>query len=392
MALVTVRDLKRVLCIAFAALALSAVAAAAAQAKPPPPTFFGVDAWSSPASSEFGRMHGGKVGVYRSFLYWASVESCRGCRDWGSVDAVIGDAARHHVRVLPFVWGTPSYIARDPKTLPISSAGLKAYKAFVRDLVRRYGTKGQFWKAHPQLPKTPLRGVQIWNEPSHPYFSNTSKASAYVKLLKAAAKAIRSTDPGMKVVLAGIPNVGGKKLVKYVKELYGVAGFRKAFDALALHPYAVNARAVFDVVKKVRSIMSSHRDGAKPIWITEAGWASNKGGYFSAGSPQAQAKILTQLYKGLIKRRKTSKIGMVVWFAWRDRQLSSGESDGWVTHTGLFEAGGTPKPAWPALVKLTGGKAGSGPLENTSPPPPCQGPPCCPSIVPGPLGTICPPR
>ena len=266
-----------------------------------------------------------------------------------------------------------------------------AYAALIRDLVRRYGKTGGFWKTHPQLPKTPLAGVQVWNEPSHPYFSNTSKAADYVKLLKASAKAVRSTDPGMKVVVAGIPNTGGKKLVTYVKELYGVRGFRKASDVVALHPYAVNARAVFDVLKRVRSIMNSHGDGAKPIWITETGWASNKGGYFSAGSPQAQAKILSQLYKGLIKRRRKSKIGLVAWFAWRDRNLQPGERDGWVTHTGLFEVDGTPKPAWNALVKVTGGRAGSGRLPSSSGPPPCEGPTCCPAIVPPGLPIICGP-
>ncbi len=335
-------------------------------------------------------MHTGKVALYRHFLYWPSVENCRGCRYWHDLDAVISAAAGRHERVLPFVWGTPSYIASDPKNLPIGPVGLKAYSAFVRDLVRRYGTQGSFWTSHQQLPKTPLAGVQVWNEPSHPSFSNTSKASAYVKLLKAASKAIRSADPHTKVVLAGIPNTGAKKLVTYVNELYGVAGFRKAFDALALHPYAVNAQAIFDALTKVRSIMDSHGDKAKPIWITETGWASNKSGYFSAGSPQRQAKMLTGLYNGLIKRRKASKIGLVAWFAWRDRDLQPGEKDGWVTHTGLFQVNGSPKPAWNALVKITGGKPGSGSLPSSSPPPPpCQGPSCCPPALPG-LPNICP--
>ena len=202
----------------------------------------------------------------------------------------------------------------------------------------RYGTHGTFWLTHLTLPKTPLAGVQVWNELSHPAFWGPKrKASDYVKLLKAAAKAIRSSDHGTKVVLAGIPNVGAKRLVDYVKELYTVSGFAKAFDVMAIHPYAINARAIFDTLKQVRSIMTSHGDGGKQTWITETGWASNHGKYFGVGSQKAQAKILTQAYKGLIKRRKQSKIGMIVWFTWRDRKLYPGEADGWVTHTGLFQ-------------------------------------------------------
>lgn len=347
---------------AVCAVAAMAVPGAAA-AKSPGRGFYGVDAWSNPSSSEFSRMGQGKVGVYRMFLNWGQAEPCSGCRHWSEIDRVVADAARSHVAVLPFVYGSPSFLEPQPKDPPLESNTLKAYTDFLHDLVARYGHNGDFWLSHPLLPETPLAGVQVWNEPSHPAFWGAHrKASEYVRLLKAAAQSIRSTDSAMKVVLAGIPNVGAKPLVDYVKELYKVPGFRKAFDVMAIHPYAVNAQAVFDTLGQVRSIMASHGDGGKQTWITETGWASNHAKYFGAGSPKAQAKILTRLYSGLIKRRKSSKIGMVVWFTWRDRNLQHGEKDGWVTHTGLFKVSGGQKPAWKALVKLTGGKAGSGHL------------------------------
>src|SRR6266513_4529328 len=128
---------------ACASFAITAgVPAVAKSPKPPPTTFFGVDAWSSPTGHEFARMGRGKIGVYRMFLNWAEVEPCRGCRDWADVDKVIGDAARSHVRVLPFVYGSPSFL--EPKTQypPLGSAALKDYSDFMRDLVARYGTHG----------------------------------------------------------------------------------------------------------------------------------------------------------------------------------------------------------------------------------------------------------
>ncbi len=348
--------------VAAACAVIALAASGTAAAKSPGRGFFGVDAWSNPSNSEFARMGQGKVGVYRMFLNWSQVESRRGCRDWTGIDRVVGDAASNHVAVLPFVYGSPAFLEPKAQDPPLGSDALKDYANFLHDLVVRYGHNGDFWLTHP-LPQTPLAGVQVWNEPSHPFFwSAHPKASEYVKLLKASAKSIRSTDPAMKVVLAGIPNVGAKPLVDYVKDLYKVSGFRKAFDVMAIHPYAVNAQAIFDTLKQVRSIMSSHHDGGKQTWITETGWASNHAKYFGAGSPKAQAKILTRVYRGLIDRRKKSKIGMVVWFAWRDRKLQQGEKDGWVTHTGLFKISGGMKPAWKALVRITGGQVGRGPL------------------------------
>lgn len=347
-------------------LALAVGGAAGAKApKPPPPTFFGVDAWSNPSSHEFGRMGHGNVGTYRFLLNWSTVESCPGCRNWQTYDKAIGDAARHGVRTLPFVWASPSFLEKQPRFPPLGKTPLKAYTRFVGDVVKRYGTAGTFWAAHPELPKEPIAGLQVWNEPSHPAFwSNNRKASDYVKLLRAAAQAIRSADSGTKVVLAGIPNVGGKALTDYISDLYHVSGFRQAFDVMAIHPYAINAQAIYDTMDRVRSIMSANGDGKKQTWITETGWASTKKKYFApfAGSPKGQATILSQLYNGLIQRKKQYRLGMVVWFAWRDRKLSHGEKNGWVTHTGLFQVNGKPKPAWKALVKISGGKPGSGSL------------------------------
>jgi len=350
---------------ACAALAVAASPAAAKAPKPPPATFFGVDAWTTPSPHEFSRMAKGRIGVYRFLLNWSFAERCAGCRDWSASDKDVANAARAHVRALPFVWGSPSFLEREPRLPPLSPSGLNDYSAFMADVVKRYGTQGSFWNAHPEIPREPLAGIQVWNEPSHPYFwSSNPRASDYVRLLKAASKATRAADPGTKVVVAGIPNVGGKRLVDYVTELYRVAGFRKAFDVMALHPYAITAQAIFDTMARVRSIMTSHRDGGKQTWITETGWASTKMKYFApfAGSPKGQANVLTQLYRGLISRRKSQKIGAVMWFSWRDRRLAKGEKDGWVTHTGLFQIGGKPKPAWKALVKITGGKPGSGSL------------------------------
>ncbi len=340
---------------------LALPASSAAQTQPPPASFFAVDAWASPSAPDFARLGAGKVGVYRMFVNWSSVEQCAGCRDWTELDQVIGDAARGHVRVLPFIWGSPAFLEAEARTAPLDSKGLADYTAFVRDVVSRYGTHGSFWTTHPTIPRFPIAGLQVWNEPSHQTFWGPKpSASGYARLLSAAAAAIRAVDPATKVVLAGLPTAGGVPLTSYLAQLYRVPGFSKSFDVMALHPYVATPQALFDIVGRARALMLSHGDGGKQTWITEMGWASVRAPYFSGGSTQGQSHLLSQSVSGLVARRTSQRIGLVAWFALRDLQPPPGQADGWVFHTGLFTTSGAAKPAWTALVKLSGGRAGTG--------------------------------
>jgi hypothetical protein len=99
-------------------------------------------------------------------------------------------------------------------------------------------------------------------------------------------------------------------------------------------------------------------------------------------TPAGQASRLTKTFRALIRARKRLRVGMMVWFSWRDRLPLAGERDWWGLHTGLFDVAGNAKPAWPALVRVTGGDRGlsappsqpGGPvLPPPEPPPPSGG-------------------
>ena len=110
----------------------------------------------------------------------------------------------------------------------------------------------------------------------------------------------------------------------------------------------------------------------KQIWITEVGWASAgpKNQYPLVRSKKGQAKMLSQSLSAMANERGALRLGLLVWFSWRDRPVEQGEDDWWGPHTGLFQTGGTSKPAWKAFVKVTGGKTGSGRLPAEGPPSP----------------------
>ena len=51
----------------------------------------------------------------------------------------------------------PSWISSDPNRPPIySSAQIAAWQGFLTNFARRYGPKGSFWAAHPNLPYHPV--------------------------------------------------------------------------------------------------------------------------------------------------------------------------------------------------------------------------------------------
>jgi hypothetical protein len=90
-------------------------------------------------------------------------------------------------------------------------------------------------------------------------------------------------------------------------------------------------------------------DEAKPIWITEVGWASAGAPSGLTVGPALQAAYLRQTFKLAAADRDRLGIAGVVWCS-----LNDTPGPLWVGHCGLFTLSGEPKPAWDALVEAAG--------------------------------------
>ena len=94
------------------------------------------------------------------------------------------------------------------------------------------------------LPYLPIRAWQIWNEENATYFTDRVSVSGYASLLKISSRTIKAADPGATVVIGGL--YGRPKLPNtlyatgFLKRLYKVKGIKSSFDAVALHPYALD--------------------------------------------------------------------------------------------------------------------------------------------------------
>jgi hypothetical protein len=134
---------------------------------------------------------------------------------------------------------------------------------------------------------------EIWNEEDAvEWWGAAPDPSAYVALFHAASAAVRLADPAANVVLG--PTTGNN--YAWIEQLYGAGLQGSSFDAAAVHTdtacltsgpdafYRVDGRLgqfTFLGYREVHASMAARGDGAKPIWMTELGWASTGG----AGGP-----------------------------------------------------------------------------------------------------------
>ena len=338
----------------------------------PPREFFGIGPQTMLTDRDAAYMKAGGIEVVRWPLSWGGVQPTHNAPyDWGAMDQVVAVAARHGLRVLPFVYSSPRWIGKETR-LPVDSGrARRAWAAFLGAAVRRYGPGGEFWREYspgviqyePAITRPlPIRKWQIWNEANFFYFAFPVSPTRYARLLKISAPAIKAVDPGARIVLTGLfgePTARGRRgmpATKFMERLYRVPGIKSLFDGVALHPYAVDAETLEELVEGLRGVTVENKDRV-PLYITEMGWGSEnnfKQVAFEQGI-RGQVKQLKASYGYLMTNRARLNLKQVYWFSWKDLPGACNFCDS----AGLFRAGARfrPKPAWHAFVALTGGRA-----------------------------------
>ena len=337
------RAARRALIPLIALFPLVAPASAAAKISP---GFFGVVAQAGLLASDFARMEG-VVGTLRVPVYWFECEPVRGGYDFGRLDEVVGEAAARGIRVLPFVYGTPAWLAPDPARPPLESATARgAWSSFLRQLIERYGPGGEFWDG--RAGALPIRRWQIWNEPNFRLFwAPHPVPRQYAQLLRLAAGAIRGADPGAQIVLGGVaPVAGGLLPWVYLRRLYRVPGVERDFDFVAVHPYSIRVGNTIAQVRLAREAIEAAGDAATPILVTELGVASSG----TIPSPfvlgeAGQAEYLRGAFSALLAKRRAWRVAGVDWFTWRDG-VEADIHCGFCQGAGLVDLDGRAKPAW----------------------------------------------
>ena len=108
--------------LAIPALALAMLLSPSAAAGRLPPEFVGISPQTASNKADFALMELAGLLSVRMPMFWMNIERHSPWvvePDWSDFDRNVTLAAEHGLRVFPFVWGTPSWIAREPRTEPI---------------------------------------------------------------------------------------------------------------------------------------------------------------------------------------------------------------------------------------------------------------------------------
>jgi len=278
----------------------------------------------------------------REDIHWWRIQRSPDSWDWSYTDAAMRALLQRGINVVgvlghPPGWATP-YSGDDRESFSFYAPDPDQFAAFAYAVVSRYGRYVHHW--------------EVWNEPDNPLFWKPAPdPAAYAALLQRATFAIHRADPGAQVLLGGVNPFSTTFLTQLAQD--GVWG---SFDILAIHPYIDpatpeqgNIVAAADAVRALAAQL-----GAKPIWVTEIGWASGSSDHDPASKADAQTQA-NLLVRGMLLLWRAG-VERIFWYTLKDDPGNP---------YGLFAAGAgyadysQPKPAFHAFQTLNRQLAGA---------------------------------
>lgn len=277
------------------------------------------------------------VSIVRIDIDWNWLEWKRpGTASWyvpeiHRLDAFLNEAHQEHLQVLATVVDSPCWASmpqdRRCRTELAGYRGIhtplhpQSFAAFLKRLAAHVGTKIGYY--------------EIWNEPNLPKYWRHPDPVGYVRLLRAAYRAVKQAAPQAQVL--GGATSGAD--VSFVDRMYA-AGAKGWFDALSIHPYSGERspdactepqRSFRCGVEAVHEAMLRHGDH-RPIWLTEFGTEISP-----VITEQAQAAYVTQ---ALALIRTWRFVRGAIWYELHDDPTGRDEE-----HYGLLRADLSARPA-----------------------------------------------
>jgi polysaccharide biosynthesis protein PslG len=355
-----------------AALAAIGPASALGAPKPPSPEFYGITPATPLDASEAEWIARAGTGTIRAPFYWPAIEPDppaggdvlpmpggeQRAYQWGPIDELVRRSAENGMRVFPFVYGTPDWIASDPMRPPLGESARGAWQDLLRALVGRYGPEGGFWTENPEVPKVPIESWQLWNEEnSADFWSPAPSPAEYAELVQLSDAAIRLADPNADIVLGGMFGTPREDIAAwdFLEGLYEVEGIEASFDAYALHPYSPGIGGIEAQIRLARKEVRAAGDRRLPLLISETGWPTDgPRGYSLVKSPAGQKRMLVKSFRLFLAERRRWNLRGVIWYTWRDNDVQPHCTI--CSYSGLVDRDLDPKPAWAEFARFAGGR------------------------------------
>jgi hypothetical protein len=298
------------------------------------------------------------IGLYRARFREDQVLTSDGFTQWTMQDNLVSQAAQQGVTLLPIFMNMPGEAYTPPK----EPDDIDRFAAFAAAAAQRYGPSGSFWPACG-CPAHPIRAWQVWNEENVQGFWAGPSPSAYAALLVATRNALRSVDPGARVVFGSLAYPATRSATEldpntFLRNVIRAAG-PDSFDALALDSYnadpgvAVNGD-IKGTVRALKKYAGTSASGPprQQVWVTEFGQPTSPDDPNTtvdelAASEQTQLDWENAFLDELLPQRAAWNLGPVLWYCLRD---APSPSAAWMrlglrlTNSDGSDAG--PKPAW----------------------------------------------
>jgi hypothetical protein len=329
-------------------------------------------------SSLWDKLAAGGAESARVLFNWELAQpEAHGAFEWSRIDALVSNAVRRGMNVLPVVEYAPNWAKQYPGQIASPPAHTADYTAFLRACIERYGPGGSFWAENSDLPVRPIREWEVWNEMEIPYQWyrspkgrdwERSDAKRYVQLLRASSKTIHEADHGAKVVLAAFSIDSWKNL----RKLFEWTDVEGLFDVAAIQAYSGSTSYIPKLMRDFRSVLDGHGQSKVPIYVTEMTWPAAKGkahphyttGYMKGflTDQDGAAKRLTTAYKTLRGMRSELKLRRVYWYTGVSAYSGSNEFE----YSGLLTVQGTVKalPVYSAYRKSAKAAEGCAKASN----------------------------
>jgi hypothetical protein len=337
-----------------------------------PPGFIGISPQNPSTAKDFDLMAEAGIDSVRLPMYWNGIEArspVYSKPNWSGFDTEVELAAEAGIRVMPFVWSSPSWVAPETIDLPVRAGWQRrAWRRFLGEAARRYGPLGAFWSQHTKIPFLPIRYWEIWNEENLVTWAREPNPAEYATLLRISGRTLHRVDAGSQVLVGGFfghplqipPNVGSNA---YLQGIYAAGNVKPYFDGVALHPYVPDADGMARQLTDLRRIMSSKGDRRTPLYVTELGWGSRDGPTRWQVGLRGQANELTKSFELLSANRVRWNVRGAWWFTWTDE----GGDCLFCASAGLLTTQREAKPAWYRFITWTGGDAAVVPRAHFGP-------------------------
>jgi polysaccharide biosynthesis protein PslG len=270
--------------------------------------------WGNPATTarDLNTLRAADFGWQKSLFKWRDMNPDPGVYNFNESDRVVSASNQAHVKIVARIDFQPWWTRSDQTYANARPDNFQWYADFLTVFANRYQAGSPF--GH-------VDAIEVWNEPNlqREWGGTISPTSAadYVQMLKLSYAAVKSVDPSIQVVSAGLSPTGvydgtAAPDDQFLQWMYD-AGLSGQFDVLGLNanaqvadpsaaPGSVTGFAhgsfYFRRVEQMRAI--EERNGnLNPVWLMEFGWTSDPvhpdRSWYAVSEDQKSASILAAM-------------------------------------------------------------------------------------------------